>query len=426
MGVLPLTRIHRPRIFYGWWIVLANAIVIYYGGGTFFYGFGIFFNPIREHFAWSAATTALAFSIYRLEAGIATPVVGFLLDRLGPRRLMLFGTVVVGLGFLFMSRINSLATFYAAFVVVSLGFSFSMGTVGQIAVVNWFVRKRGKALGFLMMGAGLAGTLAPGLAWLVGQYGWRTSLVVIGVGAWVIGLPLALVVRHRPEQYGMLPDGDAPPPEATARASPRRLGPSEGVPWQQAVKTRVFWLISMGSTVSVGCVSAAIVLLVPHLEDVGIPPGQASLAITMLTLTSLVGRLGLGWLGDRVDKRYLLAFAFVLQSMGFLTLAFVKSFWMVAPFLLFFGPGYGGSVPLRPALLADHFGRRNFGTILGLSQTVIAPGAMLGPLVAARIFDVQDSYQAAWLLFSALVLLAAIPVLLARPLTTASRSLRAS
>jgi len=411
---LPI-KLKGPRIFYGWWIVAACAGVIYYGGGVFFYGFGVFFNPIREEFGWTAATAALAFSLYRLEAGIGAPFVGFLVDRFGPRALMLFGSVVVGLGFILLSRINSVLTFYATFLVLSFGFSFSMGPVGSVAVINWFARKRGKALGVLMVGAGLTGTLAPVLAWLIHTYQWRTTLVMVGVGAWIVCLPLSMLVRHRPEKYGMLPDGDPAPTETTQPDKENgAFEEIEGVHWLQAVTSfRAFWFLAIAGTLSGAAISSAILLLVPHLESVGVPREQAALAITFLTLISLVGRLGLAWLADYVDKRYLLAFAFVIQAVGLVILAYVTEFWMIFPFLIFFGPGYGGGIPLRPILLAEYFGRRYFGTIQGLQQTVMTVGGIAGPFVAAWIFDVDGSYQKAWLLFAAVTLVAAVLILFA-------------
>ncbi|MSQ40570.1 MAG: MFS transporter [Dehalococcoidia bacterium] len=153
------TQTRRPRIFYGWWIVLATFLVIVWGWGTFFYGFCVLFNPIRKEFGWSATTTALAFSLRSVEAGIAAPFVGILVDRLGPRRLMAFGVTVVGLGFLLMSQMQSLFQFYAVFFIISFGFSFA--TVGGIAVVNWFVKKRTFALAIQVSAVLPAGFIPP-------------------------------------------------------------------------------------------------------------------------------------------------------------------------------------------------------------------------------------------------------------------------
>jgi len=409
--------VKRPRIFYGWWVVIATSIIIFYGAGTFFYGFGVFFNPIRKEFGWAAATTALAFSLYRLEGGIGAPIVGYLVDRFGPRRLMLFGTTVVGIGFLFLSRIDSLLTFYASFLVLSLGFSAGMGVVGQVAVANWFFRLRGRALGLMMIGAGAAGALAPLLAWLLITYGWRVSMVIIALGTWIICIPLATLVRHKPEQYGLLPDGDTAdsnPGHATLQGE-NGSEADDGLSWQQSLKTRAFWFISIGAALSSAAISSVVIHMVPHLESVGIEPQRASLAITFLTVSSIAGRVGFGFLGDLMDKRYLLAVTFGMQAIGVLFFAFVQSFWMVIPFLIFFGPGYGGSIPLRPALMADYFGRKWFGTIQGLTQAVMTIGGIIGPYVAGGIFDATGSYTSAWLMFAGIVL-AGIPfVLLAQP-----------
>lgn len=330
---------------------------------------------------------------------------------------MLFGVVVIGASFLLLSRISSLVTFYAAFVTMSLGFSFAAGVVSQTAVVNWFVRRRAIALGILVSAAAPAGLLPPVVRFLITEYGWRDTLVMIGIGAWLVCLPLAALVRHKPEKYGMRPDGDPVPEEATSssQAGGDLAEEVEGIPWRQAVRTRSFWFLAMAGALSGAAISSTILLLVPYLESVGVPPQQAALGITILSSVSLAGRLGLGWLGDRMEKRYLLAVAFGLVSVGTFALAFVTSFWMVLPALLFLSPGYGGSVPLRPALLADYFGRRYFGAITGLMQTVMAGGAIAAPFVAALIFDRTGSYRMAWIIFSFVALIALVLILLTRP-----------
>ncbi len=409
-------RVPMPRLFYGWWVVLALVLIAYYTEATTYYGFGLFFNPIRGEFGWTAATTALAFSLSRLVAAVGAAPVGYFVYRFGPRALLLTGSVAVGLGFLLLSRIDSLLGFYASFLIVSAAFSFSMGpAVRTVTVVNWFIRKRGKALGLLAVGAGLTGTLAPLLAWLIQHHGWRGALVIVGVGTWIICLPLSVVVRHRPEKYGLLPDGDPAPLSASRQGREATQAPEvEGVHWRQALaNVRIFWVLGTSGLLSGVALGSVVLLLVPHLESLGVPRGQAALAITLLTVSSLAGRLGLGWLGDLVDRRYLLALTVFLQAVGLVILAFVSSFWMVVPFLMVFGPAYGSGIVLRPALLAQYFGRRYFGTIQGLQQAVTAGGGIVGPYLAAWIFDHEGSYQKAWLLFAVLATLAAALILVA-------------
>ena len=210
------------RVFYGWWIVLACWAVTLYGGGAFFFGFSAFFKPISEEFGWSRALTAGAISLSQAEGFIEGPIVGPLVDRFGPRKLMLLGICMVTVGFLALSMVNTLAFFYFVYVVfLAIGFNTGFFVAAQAAVANWFIKKRSRALGLLSTANGFGGAImAPLVAWLILSFGWRVASVWIGLGMFTIGIPLALVVRHRPEQYGYLPDGEkAPDPPPIDRLS---------------------------------------------------------------------------------------------------------------------------------------------------------------------------------------------------------------
>jgi len=198
----------RKKIFYGWWMVLAHATLNVFAGGTFVYGFTTFFNPIRNTFGWSAAATSLAFVLQRLESGIMGPVAGYLVDRVGTRKLMLPGWSIAALGFFLMSRVNSLGAFYGTFLLLAMGMSFAHFLVPNTAIANWFIKKRSRAMTFVYVGMGISGTVVPLLALSIGQFGWRETLTFVSIGALVIGLPLSLMIRHKPEQYGYLPDGE--------------------------------------------------------------------------------------------------------------------------------------------------------------------------------------------------------------------------
>jgi len=417
----------RRKIFYGWWIVLASAILNFCAGGTFFYGFTAFFNPIRDTFRWTAAVTSIAFVFQRLEMGALGPLAGFLVDRVGPRKLAFSGWGLVGLGFFLMSRIDSLWAFYGAFLVIATGLSFGSFVVLNTAVANWFVKKRSRALALIYVGFGASGVLVPLLALSISQFGWRETLTFAGLALCVIGIPLTLLLRHKPSQYGYLPDGDTPAVDEVTNALNRPSSskiekqdlepPATGYTAREALKTRAFWLLSFAFFFQHIGTSAVMVHIIPYLESVEVPTAIAATAVTGMTLCSLIGRFGFGFLGDFANKRYLVAIALILQAIGLFIFSFITAdrAWLIVPSLLIYAPGYGGPIPLRPALQADYFGTRSFGTIMGLMSLITMLGGIGSPVLAGWFFDVTGSYHLAWQLF-ALVTVPAIPLmLLAKP-----------
>ena len=253
-----------------------------------------------------------------------------------------------------------------------------------------------------MAGAGLAGVIAPLLQYLISQHGWRAALVIIGLMVWAILLPLAGLVRGYPEEYGLFPDG-IEPTDTTSNLNPSDKESQKlneiNVPWRPALKTRTFWLLALTSGISNLATSGITVLVIPHLENVGVQPSTAALAITLITVVSVIGRLGGGWIGDHFDKRHILAIGLILQAIGTLVLARVTTTWMILPFILFYAPGYGTTIPVRPAIAAEAFGRASFGSIQGLLQGVMTFISVPGPLLGGLIFDITGSYSLGFLIF---------------------------
>jgi sugar phosphate permease len=421
--------VKKPRIFYGWWIISAAAALNFYVGGVFFYGFGAFFDPIRTTFGWSYTAVSVATSLQRLEGGIAAPIVGFLFDKVGPRKLMLIGLSIGGLGFIFLSRIDSLWTYYLFFVLVSVGFSTGGNAVAMATVVNWFIRRRSRALAVMVTGFGASGLLVPAVVWLIDEFGWRQVIFAVGIGLWLIGLPVALMMRHRPEQKGLLPDGDTQEAQSLASEQPEAIaGPAMKRPRlpeidftvKEALRTRAFWFIALTYSIQVLATSAVFVHVIPHLTVVGIPRFISGFAVMGMTICSLAGRLVLGWLGDYKDKRYLLVFTLSLQCIGVLILGMISSPWHIIPFLIAYGPAYGGPIPLRPAIIGEYFGRKSFGAIQGIMMTITVIGGLIGPIFAGWIVDVTGTYRLAFLIL-AFTSLAAIPVILAAKRPTLDR-----
>ncbi|UCB42620.1 MAG: MFS transporter [Dehalococcoidales bacterium] len=414
----------RRKIFYGWWIVVAAALLNILAGGTFVYGLTVFFNPIRNAFGWGAAVTSVAFTLGRLESGLLEAIAGFLVDRVGPRKLMLCGWSVVGLGFLLMSNVDSLWMFYGSFLLMAVGMSFAAFIVIFATIANWFEKKRSRAMTVVVTGYGLSGTLVPLVASAVGAFGWRETLAVMAILVWIIGLPLSSLMRHKPSQYGYLPDGaSSEAVDSSQSGSPNETG--KGSPaasaadftLKEAVKTRAFWLLAAVSFFQFFAVSAVMVHTIPFLESIEVSSKMAATVVTGVTVSSLIGRLGFGFIGDFANKRHLMAIGLALQTIGIFIFFLVGSGreWVIIPFLLTYAPGFGATIPLRPALQADYFGTKSFGAIMGIMTLVAMVGGLASPIIAGWIFDVTGSYHTAWLLF-ALVSLPAVPlILLAKP-----------
>jgi len=416
------------KIFYGWWIVLASSTLTTYNSGVLFYGFTAFFSPILNEFGWSRAATSFAFSLQRMEGGIIAPAVGYFIDRFGPRKMSLFAVTVFGLGFLLLSRIDSLLSFYIAFVIASIGHSAGFYSVGSTTVAHWFYLKRGKAMGFLTGGVCLAGILVPVLVWLINRCGWRQSLVIAGVVMWIIGIPLSFVFRHKPEDYGMLPDGNTA--EEPKQHKVETAG-SEGIPSQtvqiqkpdqetdytamEAIKTRAFWFLAVGTSLSFMAMGAVFVHVMPFLESIGISRTNAGFVVTFTILLSVLGRVGLGWLSDYMNRRYVFCVALGLQVIGMLFFANIQNFWHIIIFLITFSPGYGAPIPLRPAMQGEYFGRKYFGTIQGLFLSVSTVSTMIGPPFAGWICDVTGSYRLAFLILAAIPAIGILFILLTPP-----------
>ena len=408
----------RP-IFYGWWIVAAGALNQAYSSGTVWQGFGAFFDPIVAEFGWSRAATSGAVSLQNAEQGVISPFVGFFVDRFGPRNVMLGGIVVTGLGFILLSRINSLWQFYAAFILITLGLSFGTFIVVTTTVANWFIERRSRAMALMSAGSGLGGLLAPLLVLLIAATDWRSGLVIIGIGFWVMGIPVAFVMRRRPEDHGMLPDGA---PSSETLQSDGEGGQTSGAPRlsllvgeadfsvKEALRTRTFWqfALAMGANILVMLSS---VHLIPAMTSFGVGRGTAGLMLMGVSLVSLTGRLGSGFLGEIMDKRRVIALALACQFVGMLIFAYSSTTWHLVIFMLFWGFGFSASIPLRFVMLADFFGRRNFGSLMGLMMTISTMFDVAGPIFVGWMFDVRGNYCDPYLILSFTVLIS-IPLIL--------------
>lgn len=400
------------RVFYGWWILIAGLLIQTYGSGSYQYGFGVYFKPISEEYGWTRAETAGAFSLDSMEGALGGPVIGPLIDKFGPRKMLVVGTVVLSGGMVLLSTINSLLTFYLVYVLIAIGFNTGFHWASQTAVANWFVRKRTIALGLLSAAQGLGGAImAPTLAWLIEQQGWRTSLVLVGLSMFLFCMPLTFLIRHRPEKYGLLPDGDTPlvvEENASGIVSKATNNSEEKyfTLWE-ALRTRVWWQLALGFGLRGVGVGAVIVHQVPLLTDRGFDPQMAANSLGLLAFMSIPGRIIFGFLGDLFPKRYLLSLNYILQAVGLVLLMRATTMPEVFIFTLLYGLGWG-SAPLMMSIRGEYFGRRYFATISGTNQALVMIGHLAGPILAGWIFDVTRSYQLAFTIFAATLVTGAV------------------
>ncbi len=427
-----------PDVYEGWIVVGSSGAVVLVVAAIFFYGFGTIFNDVRDEFGWSNASTALAFSLRNEVGGVGAILVGVALDRVGPRRVLYVGITVASVGVVAMSYMQELWHFYAVMVVVALGSSAAGGQVGLTAIATWFRDRRAFAMSVMTLGGGLGGIFVVGVAALVEAAGWRWALRVLAAFMLVVGLVIGSNVRARPPGHPQPIDGrrrsprrpaaeGAPPQPAPGDPAPEEPAPEDsegegrwGVPVRAAITSRAFALLALAMFGSSFGFVALAVHQIPYLEtQIGVSKAVASSSVAVFTLASIVGRIGFGYLADRYSKRVMLALALALLAAGMPVLAFADSYWQAVLGIAIAAPGFGGTVPLRPAMAADYFGVRSFGTINGVVQFVSTTGGAAGPWVVGRIVDIDGEYTAGWLVAGAVVALVGIPAALAAAPPTA-------
>ena len=396
-------------IFYGWWVVAGAFAIQALSSALLFNAFGAYFVHLQAEFGWSRAALAGAFSLSRVESGMLGPIQGWLVDRFGTRAILRVGIVVFALGFFAFSRIESLFAFYGAYLVLSLGASLGGFLTVNAALANWFDRRRATAMGLASTGWGIAGIMVPIVAVALTEFGWRTTAFGSGVLVLVVGLPLAQLMRHAPEPYGLHPDGERPDESPSGIDRPVNEG-SDPAPMPpprarghtaiQALRTSSFWFISLGHATAMLTVSMINVFLIPHLnENLGMSVERAALIVAFLTTLSVLGQATTGFLGDRFDKRLIIVTAMFVHAVALIILAFATSTAMVLVFAVLHGLAWGFRGPLMTAIRAEYFGRESFATIMGFSSLVIQIGTVTGPLLGGFIGDFNDGdYRPAFII----------------------------
>jgi sugar phosphate permease len=410
-------------LFYGWRMVAVGCAIRMLGGGFHLYGFTIFFLPITQELGLTRAATSLVFSLARAEGAIEGPVAGYLIDRLGPRPMILAGVLLSGVGYMLLATVNSYYGLLAVYLgVISLSFSAGFMHSPMVLANSWFIRRRALAMTLISSAIGIGGTIiTPMLAFSVQTWGWRQGAFLAGLGLILTGVPLALLVQRSPESMGLLPDG-APAAKSSPKTSPAH-DPHVGnaktqeadFTLSQAMRTWAFWMIILATTTRVAVYNSITVHFVPIMVWKGVSDQRAAAMLAIMALMSLPSHLLVGWIADHMSKPRLMGACMAMGATAVLFLAYGESEWTLWVFTVLF-TFMEAIFPVGWATVGDFFGRKSFATIRGNMSFFYLWGPALGPVITGAIYDRYQSYAPMMSAFIALSLIAScLYVLLVKP-----------
>ena len=359
------------------------------------HSYGAYTLHLQEEFGWSMSVLSLAFAITRLESGLLGPIQGWLVDKYGPRLIAIVGTLIFSIGFLYFGFVNSIPSYFVAFVLIALGSSLGGFATLMVSIVSWFEKHRAKAIAWSQLGFSLGGLCVPLVALGLETLGWRSMAFLSGGAILIIGLPLVSLIRHSPAEYGEKPDGLTTSGHIVEDESPAEQNRSFS--WQEAMREPSFWLISVGHALSLLTVSSMLAHLIPHLvRGMNYSLIEAGYAFALMTGVQMVGLILGGILGDRYNKRFICVLCMVGHCVGLFCVTFATNVTWVIAFAIFHGLAWGIRGPLMVALRADYFGSKSFGTIMGVSSLIVMIGMTIGPIACGLLFDQFGNYQLAF------------------------------
>ncbi len=420
----PFITLFLSRIFYGWRMVSLVSAIRVVGGGLHQYGFTVFFLPISQDLGLSRAATSLAFSLSRAQGAIEAPLVGYLVDRFGPRPVIVAAALLAGIGYILLSWVNS----YASFLIVYLGvisLAFVAGFVHSPMVVanSWFIRQRARAMTVVSAAVPVGGALiSPVLAFGISSMGWRWAAFFSGCTFLLVCVPLSLRVRRSPESMGLLPDGDLPCDASGDDASKNMNfanNPSDrDFTAGQAMRTIVFWVLVISMMTRVAAYSTVTVHFVPLMVWKGLSEEESAFLLGAFAFINMVAHFIIGWIADRVNKPGLMSACHVLCAVAVLPLigssAAVWQLWLFTTVFTFLD----ASFPVVWATVGDFYGRRYFATIRGMMSFFYMWGSFAGPVFAGAVYDRTESYAfVLWGLFAVLSVATFLNILLIKPWT---------
>lgn len=393
-------------MFYGWRVAAASFAILFVIVGIVYYSFPVFYLPLIDEFGWTRAQVTAGFAISIIIVGPLFGIsAGFLIDHLGPRRILLVGLLLAGIAFLGYGWMHSLGVYYLFYFLQTAGYIVAGPIPNQVLISNWFNRFRGRAMAGAYLGIGIGGAAAPILAgFLIKNVGWRWAMRAIGALILLVIIPITIkFVRNRPSDLGLLPDGSVP--------AQSHIGTLEGFSsLAKVLRTPAFWLIALGSFMSIGAIGGVIQHLVLFLKDSGFTADEATRVPSVLLVSSIAGRIIMGWLADYFPKKYVMLAACLCVGSAVPLLYSPNLGTMAYVFAAIFGFGMGADYMMIPLITAECFGLRSLGRIMGVIITTDSIGQAFAPVAVGHIYDVTQSYNWAFVLLTTMALSGALAI----------------
>lgn len=394
-----------------WWLVILGCITHAVNTGFSYFGMSAFFPSFEREFGWSRTAISGAFSLARIESGILGPIEGYFVDRVGPKRIMYIGIIICTLGFVSLSFVNSLPMLYVSIVLgIVLGSSLGYHMPISLLIAKNFRERRSFAFGIFRMGPGLSGAIVPLVGAIIVGWGWRTAAVLSGLILFVMSLPIAYLINR-------IADGEERKAEAAVANHAGAAAHASADPQfslKEVLRLKAFWFLSVSMALRHMVTEGVSVHFVILLVDRGWSTEAASSLLGVSALIGAPARIGMGWLGDLVEKRKLVMGLLLALSVSVCVMGWAAGSLAFTTFMIIYSLAYGGLASLQEPIRADYFGTKAFATIQGVSRSITTCGTFLGPIVAGLFYDLTKSYSVAFTIFAIVSLISTVLMFLAR------------
>jgi MFS family permease len=410
----------KPRVFYGYWILAACFVFCTVSSGSALAAFSFILKSLETAMGWNRTEMLAAFTVLLISMALSGPLIGWLAGRYGAKRIIALGALLEAGGLVLLSQLQSLWQYYIGYAIVGVGVSAASQITTTFIVSQWFSRRRGLAIGIMSTGLSVPGIIYAFLVgvYLIPHFGWSTTYLVLAANVAVLIIPLSLlVIRDRPSDMGLFPDGADGVPSLPVNKFPAAAASgstSTGLSSKMALVTPAFWLMAaafflLSNHLGIGQTQT------PYLEEMGFSVGIAASSFSIISVASVFGMFFYGWLCDKIPVKFVTVIGLCILAMGiviFLNIGTESPVWTVWIYSAVFGFGAGSWIPTMSMLTSTTFGLSSYGAIFGMVSLFQSLGSGAGPFIAGAFYDATGAFRGAYILILALVVLA-IPIILA-------------